>query len=943
MNKKFNHYTLFFALIFVFQSIALFGQNTFSLSGEWKFKIDSTSIGETQKWYNTDFSETVQLPGSMNLNGKGNDVSVNTPWTGSMWNKEWYQSEAYAPYRTKENTKVVFWLSPNKVYVGTAWYQREINIPANWKGKSVEISFERCHWETTLWVDGREIGQLNSLSVPHRYVLNAITSGKHKLTVRIDNRIKDIDPGVDAHSISDNTQTNWNGIVGEMTMESQALLSISNLKVFPNANIKTVRVEVHVSNRSTQCLKTSLQLDCNLNSIPDKNYNITNAVLIQKGDTILNVQLQVGGEIKLWDEFSPTLYTLNAHLKSVAGISEKSTSFGFRELSTKGTQITLNNRPVFFRGTLECCVFPKTGFPPTDVESWKRIFNIAKAHGLNHFRFHSWCPPKAAFDAADMLGIYFQIECDSWSGNIGSGKGIDNYVIEESKRIVDEFGNHPSFCLLAYGNEPGGEHHKEYLTRFVADWKNRDSRFLYTSAAGWPALEENDYHCSPNPRIQSWGEGNRSIINSVTPNSNFDWTKRISKTKPTISHEIGQWCVYPNLKERSKYTGLLKAKNFDIFEDRLRNSGLLQLADSFLLASGKLQTICYKADIEAALRTPGFAGFQLLGLNDFPGQGTALVGVLDAFWDEKGYVSPTEFSHFCNQTVPLVCMNKFVYQSGEELVAQAKVAHFGAESLENPMVTWKIKQLNGKVIFESTPFDIKLIPTGALSLVGEIRKMMEVTRPEQFKVELTVNNTFTNSWDIWVYPKQDVQADKEILICDKADQHMWNCLNAGKKVLLTPKFGTMRNNGKDSVEVGFSSIFWNTLWTNNQAPHTLGILCNPKHPAFTLFPTEFHSNYQWQEIIRYANAIPLNKFDEKLQPIVRIIDDWFKGRSLALAVEVKVGNGRLLIVGADLQTDVQNRPTAKQLMNSLVEYMKSAAFNPQIEVGQEIVESLFRQ
>ena len=388
-------------------------------------------------------------------------------------------------------------------------------------------------------------------------------------------------------------------------------------------------------------------------------------VRLNKGANQLDIEYDMDESFELWDEFNPFLYELSVILDTKYGKDELKETFGLRELGTEGTQITVNGRPVFFRGTLECCIFPKTGFPPTEEVEWSRIMKICKSYGLNHIRFHSWCPPEAAFNAADKLGMYLYVECGSWADDIGSGKAIDEFIMEESERIVREYGNHPSFCLLSYGNEPRGEKHVEYLRNFVKHWKGRDNRFLYTTASGWPAVDESDWHCLPAPRIQGWNQGLKSIINSKRPNSLYDWTHKISKKKPTISHEIGQWCVYPDLKERSAYTGVFKAKNFDIFEDRLRDNGLLNLADSFLLASGKLQTLCYKADIEAALRTKDFAGFQLLDLHDFPGQGTALVGVLNPFWESKGYVTPQEYSEFCNQVVPLARLPKFIYNLGD--------------------------------------------------------------------------------------------------------------------------------------------------------------------------------------------------------------------------------------------------------------------------------------
>ncbi len=366
----------------------------------------------------------------------------------------------------------------------------------------------------------------------------------------------------------------------------------------------------------------------------------------------------------------------------------------FVSLKLDGTRFEINGRPVFLRGTLECAIFPKTGYPPTETAGWEKVLSAVKNHGLNHVRFHSWCPPEAAFQAADEVGIYLQVECSSWangSTQLGSGMPIDQYIWDESKRIADEYGNHPSFVMMAYGNEPGGPKYNDFLTQFVSYWKDTDDRRVYTSASGWPALPVNDYHVLPQPRIQGWGEELNSIINAEPPKTDFDWRNKIPGDGiPVVSHEIGQWCVYPGFKEMNKYTGVLKPKNFEIFRESLKAHHMENLADSFVLASGKLQALCYKADIEAALRTPGFAGFQLLDLHDFPGQGTALVGVLDPFWEEKGYISPEEYRRFCNSTVPLVRLEKRVFSEGETMTANVEIAHFGEQPLENVNPEWKI-------------------------------------------------------------------------------------------------------------------------------------------------------------------------------------------------------------------------------------------------------------
>ena len=917
-------------------------EESISLSGAWRFKEDPSDKGVSEKWYNRDLEDMVTLPGSMNTNGKGNEVTPETPWTGSMWNMAWYESPAYAKYRDPKDTKVVFWLSPDKYYAGAAWYQKKVTIPADWEQKKVLLTLERCHWVTTLWVDGEQIGSENSLSTPHRYCLPALKSGEHTLTLRVDNKVRDINPGPDAHSVSDNTQSNWNGVVGRISLVAKAKAYISSVRIVPNVKAKEVLAEVHIQNANKRTLEGTVNLQARLLSgVEQALPAVTYECELKKGENIVKITYSMGDNLALWDEFNPYLYTLNVQLDTKQGKDEVVERFGMRELATKGTQITINDRPVFFRGTLECCIFPETGFPAMDEAEWERIMRICRAHGLNHLRFHSWCPPEAAFNVADRLGFYFYVECGAWA-RVGDGAPIDRFVMEESERIVKEYANHPSFCLFSYGNEPSGDHHKQYLTNFVKHWKAKDRRFLCTTGAGWPSIEENDWDClygTPAPRIQAWGEGVKSVINDSEPGSAYDWSTRISRTRPSISHEIGQWCVYPDLKERSQYTGVMKAKNFDIFEDRLRENGLLSLADSFLLASGKLQVLCYKADIEAALRTKGFGGFQLLDLHDFPGQGSAIVGVLNPFWRSKGYVTSREFSEFCNDIVPLARMERFILNSGETLSASIEIAQYSAADLSNTRTSWKLMAQDG-TLYRSGSFESSVIPTGTLTKVGDIRQSIEVEEPTRFTLEVTLGN-YKNEWHIWVYPNRQEEA-AEVRVTDRLDQASLDLLEKGGKVLLTPKFGTLRNGGADSVVVGFSSIFWNTLWTNNQPPHTLGILCDPAHPALSLFPTNYHSDYQWQDAMSHCNAIPLKKLGTSVQPIVRVIDDWFTARPLGLIVEMRVGKGKLLMCGVDLLTEADQRPEARQLMNSLLCYMKSDQFNPTQKVEADVIRELFK-
>jgi hypothetical protein len=393
----------------------------------------------------------------------------------------------------------------------------------------------------------------------------------------------------------------------------------------------------------------------------------------------------------------------------------------------------------------------------------------------------------------------------------------------------------------------------------------------------------------------------------------------------------------------SKYTGVLKPSNFEIFRETLAGNNMGDQGDDFLMASGKLQALCYKAEIEAALRTSGFGGFQLLQLHDFPGQGTALVGVLDAFFGSKGYIEPEEFRRFCNVTVPLARMEKRIFQSDEVFLADIEIAHFGEDPIENARFICRINNSQGEILTaeELTVDEINIdnhIPAGSISF-----PLSGIVNPQKLTLEVRIEDTdFLNSWDFWVYPDElELDTEGEIHITNALDGEAAGILDRGGTVLLLP-YGQITENYGAEVQIGFSSIFWNTAWTRNQAPHTLGILCDPEHPVFNEYPTEYHSNWQWWDPIAHSQAMIMDEFPGELKTLIQPIDTWFENRRLALAFEAKTGNGKLMVCSIDMKNDLEDRPSTKQLYHSILEYMKSDSFNPDTEVKLVQIRKMIR-
>ena len=613
-----------------------------SLAGTWQFQLDPKDRGRQEKWFQQELPERCRLPGSTDENGFG----------------------------TRNLRKPNYdYLSRIVEYVGPAWYQREVEVPAAWQGKRITLLLERCHWETQVWIDGRHAGMRDSLCVPHVYDLTALLPpGKHRLSIRVDNSLK-YDMGGAAHSTSEQTQTNWNGIVGRIELRATDLVWIDDVQVYPDVEKRVAKIRLAIGNLTGKPVTGEVVLHASVGDPTSQWQTARVSFSVVQRRAMVEAELPIINTVAVWDEFAPRLYTLTASLQARAGdrsfTDRRTMPLGLRKLGVaENKQFTLNGRKIFLRGTLECCIFPLTGYPPTDVDSWLRILRIAKSYGLNHLRFHSWCPPEAAFAPADQMGFLFHVEAPQWVGNVGRVPDRDRFIEEEVRRILDTYGNHPSFGLFCLGNELSGD--TSFLQKVLKDCKHRDPRHLYTPSTAWSFGPEDEY------RVM--------VVRGLRgPGTDHDFRAEIAKQKvPVVSHEIGQWTVYPNLEEIKKYTGVLRPRNFELVRDDLARRGMIGQAADFTRATGLLMVLLYKEEIEVLLRTPNHAGFQLLDLHDFPGQGTALVGTLDPFWDSKGLITPEGFRRFCGPTVPLLRMKKRTYTTDEVFAAEAEIAAFRA-------------------------------------------------------------------------------------------------------------------------------------------------------------------------------------------------------------------------------------------------------------------------
>lgn len=874
----------------VMLGMSSFAQQSIDLAGTWKF-----SVGET-----ANYDDTVTLPGSMLTNGKGNDVSVSTRWTGSLYDSSYYFNPYMAKYRVEGRMKFPFFLTPDKHYVGKAWYMRTVDVPKSWKKQRVILYLERPHIETTVYVNDQEAGHQMSLSAPHQYdVTRFIKPGKqNKIAICVYNGIENVCVGQDSHSVTDQTQGNWNGIVGriELRTASQPIIRISHDASRRKAFI-TIDGESH--------------------------------------------EVSLGESVRWWSEADPYLYTRTVEHKG----QPVTVTFGIRDITIKGRQIYLNGKPIWLRGTVENCCFPETGYAPMDVESWLRVLGKVKEYGLNHIRFHSYCPPEAAFVAADQLGVYLQPEGPSWPNHgvkLRRGQAIDQYLLEESKRIIDAYGHHPSFVMMAAGNEPAGDW-VPYCNDWVREMKSYDPSKIYCGASvggGWAWDDGSEYHVKGGARGLDWDRHAPQSDDDYFGQIEFprNYKGKVANNSPVIAHEQGQWCAFPDFREIPQYTGAYKARNFEIFRDLLRDNGMESQAEKFLQASGRLQTLAYKYEIERNLRTKDYSGFQLLALNDYSGQGTALEGVLNVHWREKGYTDASQWREFCSPVVALARFPKFVYASSDTLVIPVEAYNALPADIAEASATYSISS-DGRVLAEGR-LASGVLPVGKNHKLGTVCfPLCSVSEPSKLTLTVCIAGDNRNHWDFWVYPEGKEVSSEGVYISDTLDAKTLDVLRSGGKVLLTAA-GKVRL-GSDVVQ-HYLPVFWNTSWFKMRPPHTTGAYIDKTHPLFRHgFPTDDWTNLNWWELLNRAQVMNLMELPKSYQSPVQPIDTWHISRKLGMIVEANVLGGKLLMTTMDIDTDLDRRLVARQMRRAVISYMSSDDFQPAITLEPQVIEDFF--
>ncbi len=947
---------------------------TMDLSGTWAFALDAEKQGITQKYFQVLPQDTITLPGTTSIAKKGTPSDVKE--TGFLTD----------PYK----------------FEGYAWYAKEITLDDDSIGKNIFLYLERTRL-TKVWVDDQPVGERDSLTTSHRYDLTPYIQNK---TFRLTILVSNVDyPTKGGHLTSPDTQTNWNGIIGEISLRIFDSLYIESIKTYPDIDTKSVRVEIHTVNTTVAEKTVTIEANAKLMDISgDTGVSAPAAsfsdIVFPIGNGTASFTYSLGDDAVLWSEYSPVIYRLELTL---AGTSEVcTTTFGLRKFSTSKTEFLINGTPTFLRGKHDGLVFPLTGAVPTSVEEWIRVMKISKSYGMNHYRYHTCCPPDAAFVAADLLGIYMEPQLPFWGtltapGDENHNEEEQQYLIREGFRMMEEFGNHASYCMMSLGNELWGS--KERMAQIITDYRNVDDRHLYTQGSNnfqhTPVLlSEDDFYVgvrfsknrlfrgsygmcdAPLGHIQ-WDEPSTDHnYDEVIYPTNTDGdgndeaeeieiqygtgVKKVKAAKgegtliphiPVVSHEIGQYAVYPNFREIDKYTGVLKARNFEVFRDHLEEKGMLDQADDFFYTSGMLSVQCYKEELEAAARTKRLAGYQILDLQDFPGQGTALVGILDAFMDSKGHVTPKEWAGYCSDRILLAQFKKYVYRAGETFQADMAIRYYNPEKLIGKELHYELVENDttvreGSVAIPDEAFD--LVQLGTVSF-----DFPDCKESTMYHLNLTVPGTdMANTYELYGFPvlTTEVPASGTIIEHGAHPVHVTadfaeaeSLLQEGKRVLYLP------TETAQSLEGFYCTDFWCypmfrdiCEWMKKPvAVGTMGLLIREDHPSLSSFATHKYATPQWYKIVSHSDCVILDDATDKTyRPIVQMVDNFERNHKLGIIMEGTVGEGKLFICTSRL-SEVASYPEIQCFTKSILDYVTSDAFAPKDALDMNALKPVF--
>lgn len=954
------------------------------LNGKWHVVLEDGTTGQ------------MDLPGTLDENGIGHrDVGANQWHPDAVLGNAAGEIDKDAPIATR--------FTRRHTYEGEARISRKITVP-DYGTDRLFVLAERAR-ALRLLVDGEacSVFRQGTLSTPYIFELTGAAPGEHEFTFLSDNSY----PGMPKAAIyyssaaTDETQTNWNGILGECSMYTRPQNFIDSLRVYPRAVKKEEKnkaggyvldVCVELAPGAKKVYKDAkiiLQSEALAAGELEDTQTLTE-IISYSGEGLAEAgtdkeenpktmeiwfrDLPLRENVKLWDEDEGNLYEMAVTLDNGMSAEDKGgstaecrTRFGIRSFGDNGSgRLALNGRAIFLRGEANCAEYPETGHPPMTIPEWKEMLLKYRSYGINFVRFHSHCEPEAAFAAADELGMLLQPELSHWDPKDAFGTEESyRYYRAELVDLLKTYANHPSFVMLTLGNElQAQDEGRERMRELVRTAKRMDPTRLYANGSNAFYGEEgcdpeSDFYTSQSCKdvvIRGTFSGMRGYLNENYPSADRTYDEAMAEIrkeyqKPVFSFEVGQFEVLPDFEELESFHGISDPVNLKLIKKRVEERGLLPTWEKYVEATGELSRLAYREEIEAAMRTRELSGISLLGLQDFPGQGTALVGMMNSHLEPKPYdfARPERFREFFQECRILVKLPHYTYEAGERLIAEVEAANFGKRNIEG-VFCWtlagkksvsengncepaEIKSKN-TVIATGEDTEITICRPGSYTEVGSLDIPLDfVEKNTALTLKVRIGDSIS-AYPIWVYRKTTPVCSENVYETRAFDVKTREILQNGGRVYLSPDAD--KESLPNSIKTQFTTDFW-SVGTFADQEGGMGQLIDTEHPIFKEFPTDFHTDWQWW-IMATKRAVIL---PHPMKTIITEMDSYAFLRPMAQMIEFRCLKGKVLLSTMELHKS-QQYPEVRALQASIYTYLSGENFEPAEEITEEELSMLVR-
>lgn len=954
------------------------------LNGKWHVVLEDGTTGQ------------MDLPGTLDENGIGHrDVGANQWHPDAVLGNAAGEIDKDAPIATR--------FTRRHTYEGEARISSKITVP-DYGTDRLFVLAERAR-ALRLLVDGEAcaVFRQGTLSTPYIFELTGAAPGEHEFTFLSDNSYPGMPKAAICYSsaATDETQTNWNGILGECSMYTRPQNFIDSLRVYPRAVKKEEKnkaggyvldVCVELAPGSKKVYKDAkiiLQSEALAAGELEDTQTLTE-IISYSGEGLAEAgtdkeenpktmeiwfrDLPLRENVKLWDEDEGNLYEMAVTLDNGMSAEDKGgstaecrTRFGIRSFGDNGSgRLALNGRAIFLRGEANCAEYPETGHPPMTIPEWKEMLLKYRSYGINFVRFHSHCEPEAAFAAADELGMLLQPELSHWDPKDAFGTEESyRYYRAELVDLLKTYANHPSFVMLTLGNElQAQDEGRERMRELVRTAKRMDPTRLYANGSNAFYGEEgcdpeSDFYTSQSCKdvvIRGTFSGMRGYLNENYPSADRTYDEAMAEIrkeyqKPVFSFEVGQFEVLPDFEELESFHGISDPVNLKLIKKRVEERGLLPTWEKYVEATGELSRLAYREEIEAAMRTRELSGISLLGLQDFPGQGTALVGMMNSHLEPKPYdfARPERFREFFQECRILVKLPHYTYEAGERLIAEVEAANFGKRNIEG-VFCWtlagkksvsengncepaEIKSKN-TVIATGEDTEITICRPGSYTEVGSLDIPLDfVEKNTALTLKVRIGDSIS-AYPIWVYRKTTPVCPENVYETRAFDVKTREILQNGGRVYLSPDAD--KESLPNSIKTQFTTDFW-SVGTFADQEGGMGQLIDTEHPIFKEFPTDFHTDWQWW-IMATKRAVIL---PHPMKTIITEMDSYAFLRPMAQLIEFRCLKGKVLLSTMELHKS-QQYPEVRALQASIYTYLSGENFEPAEEITEEELSMLVR-